>query len=583
MTSSSTGPAEAARDELLARLLEELTAQLRTGRDPDVEALVRHHADLADELRELWSAARLAEDLASHLDRSSSTAEAAVGPAPGELSTRELLPAEVEPQLEPIDVRTHAEGRGGALPREFGDYELLEVLGRGGMGVVYKARQKSLDRIVALKMIHGGDLASAADRARFRAEAESAARLAHPNIVPVYEVGIHEGTPYFSMKYVAGTTLAARLAKGPVDPTVAARWLAPIARAIHYAHERGVLHRDLKPSNILLDEDGQPHVSDFGLAKRVGDNVQQLTRSGAILGTPSYMPPEQAAGSRGQLGPASDVYGLGTILYHMLAGRPPFQAASPVDTVLMVLEQDPLPPRVLNAKADRELEMVALRCLQKPPELRYPSAAALADDLEAYLAGEPVSARSAGFSEVLGRVFRETHHAPVLENWGLLWIWHSLVILVLCLVTNWFQWRGIESRLTYLALWSLGLGTWAAIFWGLRHRAGPVTFVERQIAHVWGVSVISSTALFGLEYLMNLPVLTLSPVLALFGGGVFLIKAAILSGTFYLYAAATFAAAPAMALWPQWGHAIFGIVTAICFFLPGWKYYRQRALGRRNP
>ena len=389
------------RDALLAAMLEQVLAAWHRDEMPDVEAIVGKRTDLRSELIELWAAARLAEEFASpsRVDEGSSPA-ANRGAGPDQRAGQSSGP--VRP----------------TLPRMFGDYELLAELGRGGMGVVYRARQQSLDRVVAVKMLNRGEWASLTDQARFRAEAEAAARLDHGHIVPVYEVGTEAGQPYFSMKYIDGTNLARELLDGPLDARHAASLLLPVARAVHYAHQRGVLHRELKPSNILLDAEGQPHVSDFGLAKRIEDDVQ-LTRSGAILGTPSYMPPEQAAGSRGQLGPASDVYGLGTILYHMLTGRPPFQAASAVDTVLLVLEQDPLPPRLLNAKANRDLEMVALRCLQKPPELRYATAAELADDLEAFLAGEPVSARSGGFSEVLARLFRETHHVSVLENWGL--------------------------------------------------------------------------------------------------------------------------------------------------------------------
>ena len=228
------------------------------------------------------------------------------------------------------------------------------------MGVVYRAHQQSLNREVAVKMILRGQLATPAEKDRFRAEAEAAAKLDRPGIVPVYEVGEWEGRPYFTMKYIRGTTLAQKLVNGPLPAREAAAILASVARAVHFAHESGVLHRDLKPSNILLDEHDEPHVTDFGLAKQITD-AATLTKTGAILGTPAYMAPEQAAGARGQVGPASDVYSLGVVLYALLTGRPPFQAASPVDTLLMVLEQDPVPPRLLNPRADRDLEMIALR------------------------------------------------------------------------------------------------------------------------------------------------------------------------------------------------------------------------------
>jgi hypothetical protein len=244
------------------------------------------------------------------------------------------------------------------------------------------------------------------------------------------------------------------------------------------------------------------------------------------------------------------------------------------------LEQEPVPPRVLNPKADPELEMIALKCLQKPNDLRYSTAAALADDLEAYLADEPISARQGLFNKIISRAFRETHHAAVLENWGLLWMWHSLALLITCLLTSFLQWRETTSPWPYLALWTGGLGTWAGIFWTLRRRAGPVTFVERQIAHVWASSMISIIGLFIVEIILGLPVLTLSPVLALTSGMIFVIKAGMLSGEFYFQAAALFVTAIGMAVLERYqiplSVTLFGVVSAACFFVPGWKYYRQR-------
>ena len=546
-------------DELLAALLEELAARRLRGEVPVVELVAQDRPELQSELRELWAAVQLADAVAARSPSLSGPTVAHSVNVP--LAERQL-------------------------PREFGDYELLAELGRGGMGVVYQARQRSLNRLVAIKLILRGRLAGATELARFRAEAEAIARLDHPGIVPIFEVGMHDEQPYFSMRYIEGDTLAERLAEGPLPPREAAGILVEVARAIAEAHRRGVLHRDLKPANVLLDRAGRPYVTDFGLAKQLSDDAG-LTHTGAVLGTPSYMAPEQAAGSRGRAGPAGDVYSLGAILYAMLTGRPPFQAASPVDTVLMVLEQDPLPPRLLNAKADRDLEMIALRCLQKPAELRYASASDLADDLAAYLSGDALAARSGHFSQVMSRVFRETHHAVVLENWGLLWMWHSLMLLVLCLVTNWFHYLGISGQSAmmrtpgpYLFLWGGGLAIWAPIFWALRRRAGPVTFVERQIAHVWAGSVITAILLFVIESLLKLPVLTLSPVLGLTNGAAFMVKASVLSGKFYFYAGLMFVTGVAMALlqargW-DYGITLFGVMAAASFFFPGLKYYRQR-------
>ena len=281
-----------------------------------------------------------------------------------------------------------------------GDYELLEEIGRGDMGVVYRARQMSLNRLVAVKMILSGWLASPTEVDRFRREAQAVARLDHPNIVPIYEVGAHQGRHYFSMKLIEGHNLSQELAYFRENRRTAALMLANAARAVHHAHQRGIIHRDLKPENILLDAEKQPHVTDFGVAKRLGGS-STIAPSGAVVGTASYMSPEQAAAEGRQLSPATDVYSLGAILYEVLTGQPPFRAATLLETLRQVVEREPPLPRSLDPRIDRDLETVCLKCMDKRPQRRYPSAAAVADDLDSWRTGKPIKARRVGRAERL--------------------------------------------------------------------------------------------------------------------------------------------------------------------------------------
>src|SRR4029079_14736375 len=285
--------------------------------------------------------------------------------------------------------------RAAELLGELGDYELLEEVGRGGQGVVFRARQKSLNRTVALKVISLGQWASKAHLKRFRLEAEAAARLEHPGIVPIHEVGERDGSCYFSMKFVEGGQLDEVARRKPIPIRRAAELIAKVARTVHYAHQHGILHRDIKPGNILLDGKGEPHLTDFGLARLV-ETESTMTRTLDVLGTPSYMAPEQAMGNNAAISSATDIYGLGAVFYQLLTGQPPFAGGATYETIKLLLDTEPRPPRQLNPKVDRDLSTICLKCLEKDPKRRYSSALALAEDLERWLKHEPIYARHTG-------------------------------------------------------------------------------------------------------------------------------------------------------------------------------------------
>jgi eukaryotic-like serine/threonine-protein kinase len=300
----------------------------------------------------------------------------------------------------------------GGARRQFGDYELLDEIARGGMGIVYRARQVSLGRIVALKMILAGQLASEREVARFHHEAEAAASLQHPHIVAIHEVGVYDGQHYFSMDYVEGRSLAEIVRDGPLPARRAARYVQSVAEAIHYAHGKGVTHRDVKPANVLIDAFDQPRVTDFGVARRT-EAGSDLTVSGEVLGTPSYLSPEQATGNLAAVGPASDVYGLGATLCELLTGRPPFRGDTAVATLRQVVDDEPVAPRRLNPTVPRDLEVICLRCLEKAPHRRYASAHELASDLDRFLKGSPIHARSIAWWE---RAWRWCRRKPLVAS-----------------------------------------------------------------------------------------------------------------------------------------------------------------------
>lgn len=362
--------------------------------------------------------------------------------APERLSDQQTL----EPHASAISPSTISESLAQPHPvvhqqpfERIGEYEILCEIARGGMGVVYKARHLKLDRLAAIKVILAAEFASANQVQRFLSEAEAAAQLDHPGIVPIFEIGQQSGQHFFAMAYIEGQSLWQRVKESPVEPSEAARLIQQVAEAVHYAHQRGIVHRDIKPHNILLQANGQPRVTDFGLAKRVGAD-SNLTTTGQVMGTPSYMSPEQASGQIDSIGPRSDVYSLGATLYCLLVGRPPFQAANWMETMTQVLETEPPPPRQLNPSIPIDLETICLKCLQKDARRRYETGQHLADDLARFIRNEPISARPIGRIQ---RAWRSAQRHPTVAALSLT---IGIVLATGVATTSYWAWRSHQAE-----------------------------------------------------------------------------------------------------------------------------------------
>jgi serine/threonine-protein kinase len=526
-------------------LLEAYLQDLHAGRAPDRVRLLAEHPELADMLACIEAVEQLVP--------------AGFHPSQGALTlpAGQPMPADASP---------------GAPGADFGNYELVEEIGRGGMGVIWKARQKDLDRVVAIKMILSSHLASTMQVDRFVAEARAMAKLHHPHVVRIHETGQVHGQHYFVMEYIAGPSLAAALARGRLPREKAAELVATVARAVEHLHGQNIVHRDLKPSNILLDTDGLPYVTDFGLVKLL-DPGSHVTTTGAIVGTPAYMAPEQAAGRAEEVGPRSDVYSLGAILYECLTGLAPFKGETALETLLQVMESEPPQPRQLDPDIPRKLEMICLKCMEKDPAERYSSAAAVAKDLERFLEGEEVEARPPGVWSGLRRWARR--EPALVSRLG------ALLIFTMIVHVNYQLQHAVSLGLHMEVLGLLAL--WAAasvIFqWGLgRERWAP------WVPYAW--VTVDAALLTGL---LRLAQSEMGPLLI---GYPFLIAA---SGLWFRvpvvwYTTAVLEVAYLVAIWSSYDqgtayrmphhHGIFMVALVVLGLVMAYQVQRFRALSR---
>ncbi|HJZ56959.1 MAG TPA: serine/threonine-protein kinase [Gemmataceae bacterium] len=528
-------------EELFHLWREEMTAR---GRELSAAELCRDCPELAPELERRIRIVRRFEALLEPAD--GITVRTSIG-----------LPVVVGPDRE-------------AVPTPPG-YEILGKVGEGGMGVVYKARHLALNRIEALKMVRAGEFAGPHELARFRFEAEATAGLEHPNIVTVYGVGEVNGRPYLAMRWVDGSRLADRR---PGSPRASAALMAKVARAVHYAHHRGILHRDLKPANILIDAAGEPFVADFGVARRL-DPDSTVSHGGGLVGTPAYMSPEQASGSP-NLTVASDVYALGVVLFELLTGHLPFLGTSCLELLKQVVEAQPVAPRKLNPAIDPDLDAICMKCLEKEPGDRYPSAVALADDLERFLRGEAVAARPPGLWDWLRQVWR-TRPESTAYSWQVL-SWFGAIILPTHAAVFGLAAAGSSAA----GVWLVQMAGWAAlgvvIWWYLLRRFRRLPGTERHstmiaVAHMVGhIGLLVALVPLSFERPAREALRLYPPLIALSGMGCIVVGSTHW-GRFVPIGLGVMALVPVTAWWPEVSPLIYGIVIA------GVMWYWAYALG----
>ncbi len=571
--------------EDLERAIAAYLEELAKGKPFDRDVWLAAHPDCAAELRQFL------EDHDRVMQVASPWRTTADSESDGPLATDDT-PAARNPLTIEFEAAAECQRQSSADDSElsgdmvrFGDFDLLHEIGRGGMGIVYKARQLSLNRIVAIKMILQGRFATPDDVERFQREAQAAAKLEHPHIVVVHEVGRYGDQHFFSMEYVEGLSLAELARRGPLPPRRAAQYTQQVAEAVHFAHQNGVLHRDIKPSNVLIDNRGRARVMDFGLARHV-DRSQQLTVTGQILGTPAYMAPEQITNRRGELGPACDVYGLGALLYELLTGQPPFKGRDCFETLMHVLDLEPTLPRHLNPNVPHELELICLKCLEKDPQQRYASAEDVTDDLARYLSGDSISLSSPKLVDRLVRALERSQYDQEVHAWSRMLIqfaWIALATHLLVYLNRTIDWPyQLGGLVTIRLVEVIGLG---AVLWHLRHQWYPPRGAPARQLWSLGLGYMAGSVVLLIVTYLLAPVgvafddSRVYPPMAVLTGLLFIMLGSSYWGYCYVIGAAFLTLAIVIAIFLDFGPLLFGIAWATSLAALG---VRLRRLARKD-